>query len=41
LESWFAWYVAVIVAVALAASLAMPDTRKHGYLEGDGRVENR
>jgi metabolite-proton symporter len=41
LESWFAWYVAVMVAVALAASLAMPDTRKHGYLEGDGQVEKR
>jgi MHS family alpha-ketoglutarate permease-like MFS transporter len=40
-ESWVAWYVAVMVAVALAASLAMPDTRKHGYLEGDGQVENR
>ena len=41
LELWFAWYVAVMVAVALAASLAMPDTRKHGYLEGDGQVEKR
>ena len=34
-------YVAVMVAVALAASLAMPDTRKHEYLEGEGQVENR
>jgi hypothetical protein len=25
----------------LAASLAMPDTRKNGYVEGDGQVENR
>jgi hypothetical protein len=29
-----------MVAVALAASLAMPDTRKHEYLEGEGQVEN-
>lgn len=37
-EEWFAWYVAVMVAVALAASLWMPDTRKRGYLEGSGQV---
>jgi metabolite-proton symporter len=40
LEQWFAWYVAAMLAVGLAASLWMPDTRKHGYLEGDGRIEN-
>jgi MFS family permease len=33
-ESWFAWYVTTLCAVALVASLAMPDTRKHGYLDG-------
>ena len=39
-EQWFAWYVAGMAAIALAASLWMPDTRKHGYLEGDGRIED-
>jgi metabolite-proton symporter len=38
-EQWFAWYVSGIVAVGLAASLIMPDTRKYGYLEGTGQVE--
>jgi MFS family permease len=39
-EQWFAWYVAGMAAIALAASLWMPDTRKRGYLEGTGQVEN-
>ena len=38
-ESWFAWYVAGIVAIGFAASLIMPDTRKYGYLDGSGQVE--
>jgi metabolite-proton symporter len=38
-EQWFAWYVAGMVAIGLAATLIMPDTRKYGYLEGSGRVE--
>ena len=38
-EEWFAWYVAGMVAIGLAASLLMPDTRKYGYLEGTGQVE--
>jgi MFS family permease len=38
-EQWFAWYVSGIVAIGLAASLTMPDTRKYGYLEGSGEVE--
>ena len=38
-ESWFAWYVAGMVAIGLAASLLMPDTRKYGYLEGSGQIE--
>jgi metabolite-proton symporter len=38
-EQWFALYVAGIVAIGLAASLIMPDTRKYGYLEGSGQVE--
>jgi MFS family permease len=40
-EQWFAWYVAGMVAIGLAASLIMPDTRKYGYLEGTGEVERR
>jgi len=38
-ESWFAWYVAGIVAIGFAASLIMPDTCKYGYLDGSGQVE--
>ena len=38
-EQWFAWYVAVMVAIGLVASLIMPDTRKYGYLEGTGQIE--
>jgi alpha-beta hydrolase superfamily lysophospholipase len=38
-EQWFACYVSGIVAIGLAASLIMPDTRKYGYLEGSGEVE--
>jgi MHS family alpha-ketoglutarate permease-like MFS transporter len=38
-EPWFAWYVAVIAAVGLVASIIMPDTRKYGYLDGSGQVE--
>jgi MHS family alpha-ketoglutarate permease-like MFS transporter len=33
-EEWFFWYVNALCVVALTASLLMPDTRKHGYLEG-------
>ena len=33
-EPWFAWYVTALCALALIASLSMPDTRKRGYLEG-------
>ena len=34
-QEWlFPWYVTALCAVALIASLAMPDTRKRGYLEG-------
>ena len=38
-EGWFAWYVTALCALALVAALAMPDTRKHGYLEGRGKPE--
>jgi MFS family permease len=40
-EQWFSWYVAGLVAIGLAASLIMPDTRKYGYLEGSGEIEAR
>ena len=35
----FFYYVAAIAAMAFVASLCMPDLRKHGYLDGDGKVE--
>ena len=38
-ESTFFWYVAGMSAIALAASLVMPDTRTRGYLDGTGEVE--
>ena len=38
-EQWFFWYVAGMAAIAFAASLIMPDTRKYGYLEGTGQIE--
>jgi MHS family alpha-ketoglutarate permease-like MFS transporter len=37
-EHWFPWYVTVMVGIALIACLAMPDTSKHGHLEGDGSI---
>jgi hypothetical protein len=37
--SWFAWYVAGMVAIGLVASLKMPDARRYGYLAGTGEVE--
>jgi metabolite-proton symporter len=37
-EQWFPWYVTVMVGVALLACLWMPDTRRHGYLDGDGQI---
>ncbi len=40
-ESWFFWYVAVMAAIALAASLWMPDPSRYGYLEGSGQIERR
>ncbi|WP_298967862.1 MFS family transporter [uncultured Methylobacterium sp.] len=39
-ESLFFWYVAIMAAVAFAASLWMPDTRKYGYLDGNGRMRD-
>jgi len=37
-ETVFFWYVAAMALVAFVASIWMPDTRKRGYLEGDGRI---
>src|SRR5262249_52744741 len=33
-EAWFAWYLTLLCALAFAVALAMPDTRRRGYLEG-------
>ncbi|KQQ13234.1 alpha-ketoglutarate permease [Methylobacterium sp. Leaf123] len=37
-DSLFFYYVASMAAVAFAASLWMPDTRKYGYLDGNGQI---
>lgn len=37
----FPYYVMAVATITLAASLAMPDLRRHGYLEGDGDVEKQ
>ncbi len=39
-ESLFFWYVAGMAGVAFLASLWMPDTRKYGYLDGNGRMKD-
>jgi len=39
MESTFFWYVTVMLAIAFAASLIMPNPRVHGYLDGAGTVE--
>jgi MFS transporter, MHS family, alpha-ketoglutarate permease len=31
-ESWFYWYVTIMCAIALIASISMPDTRRHGQI---------
>jgi MHS family alpha-ketoglutarate permease-like MFS transporter len=35
----FYYYVAAIAAMAFIASLCMPNLKKHGYLDGDGKVD--
>ncbi len=35
-ETTFYWYVTAMCAVAFLVSLQMPDSRKSGYLQGDG-----
>lgn len=39
MESTFFWYVTVMLAISLVASLIMPNPKRHGYLDGDGSVE--
>jgi metabolite-proton symporter len=36
MEAWFPWYVTAVVAVAWIACICMPDTARHGHLDGDG-----
>ncbi|ACA17362.1 metabolite/H+ symporter, major facilitator superfamily (MFS) [Methylobacterium sp. 4-46] len=35
-ETWFFWYVTLMCAIAFLTSLQMPDSRRSGYLQGDG-----
>jgi MHS family alpha-ketoglutarate permease-like MFS transporter len=39
MDEAFFFYVAAICTMAFLASLCMPDLKKHGYLDGDGKVE--
>lgn len=39
-EHYFYLYVAGIGSITLISAFLMPDLRKHGYLDGDGDVEN-
>ncbi|BAP45170.1 MFS family transporter [Pseudomonas sp. 21LCFQ02] len=39
MEEHFYVYVSLIGAVTLISALLMPDLTKHGYLDGDGKVE--
>ncbi|KQP41899.1 MFS family transporter [Methylobacterium sp. Leaf106] len=38
-ESSFFWYVTAMLAIAFIGSLIMPNPKRHGYLDGDGTVE--
>ncbi|WP_409201918.1 MFS family transporter [Pseudomonas sp. SG20052] len=38
-ESYFFYYVAALACVTFIAAMLMPDLRKHGYLDGNGTVE--
>lgn len=38
-EAYFFAYVAAFAVIGFLASAALPDLRKHGYLDGDGEVE--
>ena len=37
-EGWFFWYVTLMMAVVFAVAVVMPDSRKRGYLQGQGTV---
>ena len=37
-EGWFPWYVSILVAVTLAASLWMPDSRRYSFLDGTAQA---
>lgn len=39
MESTFFWYVTVMLGIAFIASLIMPNPKVHGYLDGEGTVE--
>ncbi|GLS46163.1 MFS family transporter [Methylobacterium brachythecii] len=39
MESTFFWYVTGMLAIGFIASVIMPNPKKHGYLDGDGTVE--
>ncbi|MNE26117.1 Alpha-ketoglutarate permease [compost metagenome] len=39
MEEYFYLYVSTIGAITLVSALLMPDLGKHGYLDGDGKVE--
>ncbi|WP_394844760.1 MFS family transporter [Pendulispora brunnea] len=41
IERGYFWYVTVLSAVALFASWAMPDPRKHGYLRDNGAMPDQ
>jgi MFS transporter, MHS family, alpha-ketoglutarate permease len=38
-ESGFFWYVTIMCAIAFVTALQMPDSRKHGYLRGQGTAD--
>lgn len=35
-ETWFFWYVTVMVGIAFVVAIFMPDARRSGYLQGEG-----
>lgn len=39
IESYFFIYVAFLSVIGLIAAALMPDLRKHGYMDGDGAIE--
>ncbi|MBC3479545.1 MFS family transporter [Pseudomonas sp. SWRI77] len=38
-EDYFFFYVAAVLCVTLIASMLMPNLTRHGYISGDGKVE--